>query len=94
MSSGLVYGTFRELTQLDWALGIYPTPKIKKPKKKPKWGGGADAGDMLVRAAAVTRQIPVYSLHIARDLAYMAQVAEQVVEWQSSSSTQATGTNG
>jgi hypothetical protein len=49
---------------------------------------------MLVRAAAVTRQIPVYSLHIARDLAYMAQVAEQVVEWQSSSSTQATGTNG
>jgi hypothetical protein len=39
----LVYGSFRELTQLDWAMGIYPAPKVKKPKKKkdkkPKFGG-------------------------------------------------------
>lgn len=32
----LVYGTFRDLTKLDWALGIYAAPKIGKPKKKPK----------------------------------------------------------
>ena len=34
----LVYGSFRDLTRLDWAMGIYPSPKIGKKKKKPKWG--------------------------------------------------------
>lgn len=43
----LVYGTFRDLTQLDWALGIYPSPKVKKPKKKkPKWGGGCQVSGL------------------------------------------------
>jgi hypothetical protein len=47
----LVYGTFRDLTKLDWALGIYAAPKIGKPKKKkkdkkPKWGGGCQVSGL------------------------------------------------
>lgn len=30
----LVYGSFRDLTRLDWSLGIYPSPKIGGKKKK------------------------------------------------------------
>ena len=32
----LMYGSFRDLTRLDWSLGIYPSPKIGKKKKKSK----------------------------------------------------------
>lgn len=37
----LVYGCFRDLTRLDWSLGIYPSPKIGKKKKwkKSNFGG-------------------------------------------------------
>lgn len=43
----LVYGTFRDLTQLDWSLGIYPSPKIGKKKKK---GKKANVGGCQVSA--------------------------------------------
>lgn len=46
----LVYGSFRDLTRLDWSLGIYPSPKIGKPKKKkPKklhWGGACQVSSL------------------------------------------------
>jgi hypothetical protein len=31
----IVYGAFRDLTQIDWSLGIYPVQKVaaKKPTK-------------------------------------------------------------
>lgn len=43
----VVYGAFRDLTQIDWSLGIYPVQKIsaKKPSKPPKpWKGCVVSG--------------------------------------------------
>lgn len=54
---------------------------------------GADGGEMLRRAASVTQQVPVYALHVARDLARINEVAEQLIEWHAHS-LMATGTNG
>ncbi|MEW5918002.1 MAG: lasso RiPP family leader peptide-containing protein [Gemmatimonadota bacterium] len=31
----LVYGTFRELTQLDWSMGIYPTVSSRRRRRRP-----------------------------------------------------------
>jgi hypothetical protein len=55
---------------------------------------GADGGEMLKRAASVTQQVPVYALHVARDLARIGEVAERLVEWHSESRKLATDTNG
>lgn len=55
---------------------------------------GTDGGEMLVRAAAVTRQVPVYALHVERDLARINQVAEHLLQWHGSRLALATGTNG
>lgn len=55
---------------------------------------GADGGEMLRRAAAVARQVPVYVLHVVRDLGRIDDVACRVLKWHDQSATLSTGTDG
>lgn len=55
---------------------------------------GTDGGEMLVRAAAIARAVPVYTLHVARDLSLIDEAAQQLVEWHEQSLVLATGTSG
>lgn len=51
------------------------------------------AADVLIRAAAVARQVPVYVLHLAHDLARINEVAAAVMAWHTEP-VAATGTHG
>jgi hypothetical protein len=55
---------------------------------------GTDGGEMMRRAAAVAREVPVYTLHVARDLARIGEAAQRLVEWHNDSVVLATGTTG
>jgi hypothetical protein len=43
--------------------------------------GGPEATVVLDRAVAVAREVPVYTLHVVRDLNRLADVVAQLVEW-------------
>jgi hypothetical protein len=43
--------------------------------------GGPEATVVLDRAVAVAREVPVYTLHVVRDLNRLAEVVAQLVEW-------------
>ena len=43
--------------------------------------GGAIAGTVLSHAAAVAREVPVYALSIARDLARLDEAAHSIITW-------------
>jgi hypothetical protein len=42
---------------------------------------GSAAGDMVIRAAAVARAVPVYVLHVMRDLGRIHEVAAELMHW-------------
>ncbi len=41
------------------------------------------SGDLLANASNIARSVPVYALHIVRDLARLNEVVEQLLEWHS-----------
>lgn len=43
--------------------------------------GGSEAGIVLHRAAAIAARVPVYELHLVRDLARLDEVVGQLFEW-------------
>lgn len=43
--------------------------------------GGSQAGAVMQRAAALAAAVPVYQLHVVRDLELLADVAFQLLEW-------------
>jgi hypothetical protein len=55
---------------------------------------GTDGGKMLARAAAIAREVPVYTLHVARNLSRIDEAVQRLVEWHEQSIVLATGTSG
>lgn len=54
---------------------------------------GSESPVMLARSADIARRVPVYALHVLRDLDRLDDVVSQLVSWHSSASNPAGGTS-
>lgn len=75
-SGGLEEGRRTQLESMDGVLGL-----VRHTKLTEELIGHEEAGKMLGWIAEVVARVPVYSVHIPRDLDHLAEMAVRILDW-------------